>query len=279
MQRRIRSGKEELAAAKHLLLSFALLAGGLSCLAPAGAKDLAPELVSRVWLEGDKQVACVTLNGDEIARFKSDEDEIEDAAEEAENLACALQELLSGKGFDPESLAAAKENGEAVLKLDGNVVCRFDPFAGSTKPDDLRKLDSVAIEASLKVVNAVRTACGASPLLKGVEDIAEKIGSKLQMLGQSFSGAASWYGGRFHGRKCSDGSRFNQEKLTAAHRSLPFGTRVLVRNCKTGDSCVVEVNDRGPFIDGRVIDVSKAAAKELRMISSGIAMVECTVLQ
>lgn len=60
---------------------------------------------------------------------------------------------------------------------------------------------------------------------------------------------------------------------------MPFGTKVLVKNRKTGDTCVVEVNDRGPFIDGRVIDVSKAAAKQLNMVSAGIASVECTVLQ
>lgn len=265
----------------RLLGALLLAAAGgliLSC-STACAADLAPEILTRVWMEGDKQVASVTLNGDEIARFKGEEDE-DDAAEEAEELACKLQELISNKGFDANQLIPSKDQNSAVIKLEGNTVCKFDPFAGSKKPDDLKKLEMAAFDASAKIVNAIRGILGVSllPATAG-EEIAEKIGSKLQMLGNSFSGAASWYGGRFHGRKCSDGSRFDQEKLTAAHRSLPFGTKLLVRNCKTGDSCVVEVNDRGPFIDGRVIDVSKAAAKELHMISSGIAMVECTVLQ
>ena len=66
--------------------------------------------------------------------------------------------------------------------------------------------------------------------------------------------------------------------MTAAHRSLPFGTKLLVMNRRTGDSCVVKVNDRGPFIGGRVIDLSKGAARQLNMLGSGIAMVDCIVL-
>ncbi len=65
----------------------------------------------------------------------------------------------------------------------------------------------------------------------------------------------------------------NAAKLTAAHRSLPFGTRVLVTNKRNGKSVVVRINDRGPFIRGRVIDVSKAAAKDIGMVSSGTAQV------
>src|SRR5262249_40165933 len=97
-------------------------------------------------------------------------------------------------------------------------------------------------------------------------------------IGNCFSGAASWYGAKFHGRKCSDGSKFDMNGLTAAHRSLAFGTKLLVMNRKTGDSCVVQVTDRGPFVDGRVIDLSRGAAQQLNMLSSGVAMVDCLVL-
>jgi rare lipoprotein A len=78
-------------------------------------------------------------------------------------------------------------------------------------------------------------------------------------------GIASWYGPRFHGRKTANGERFDQNAMTAAHKTLPFGTRVRVTSMITGKQIVVRINDRGPFIRGRVIDLSKAAAQLLGM--------------
>ena len=74
------------------------------------------------------------------------------------------------------------------------------------------------------------------------------------------TGAASWYGPGFHGKKTANGERFNTHDLTAAHKTLPFGTKVRVTNEQTGQSVVVRINDRGPYAHGRVIDLSKAAA-------------------
>ena len=82
-------------------------------------------------------------------------------------------------------------------------------------------------------------------------------------------GVASWYGPGFHGRLTANGEKFNMHELTAAHKTLPFGTRVLVHNPRTGKEVVVRINDRGPFIKGRVIDLSKAAAKALGIKSRG----------
>jgi rare lipoprotein A len=73
-------------------------------------------------------------------------------------------------------------------------------------------------------------------------------------------GAASWYGPGFHGRKTASGERFNTHALTAAHKTLPFGTRVKVTNEKTGRAVVVRINDRGPYAHGRIIDLSQASA-------------------
>lgn len=87
-------------------------------------------------------------------------------------------------------------------------------------------------------------------------------------------GKASYYGNRFHGRKTSDGSRYHKDSLTCAHRTLPFGTLLKVTNKKNGKEVVVKVTDRGPFIRGRVVDLSMAAAKELEMVSMGVASVE-----
>jgi rare lipoprotein A len=87
------------------------------------------------------------------------------------------------------------------------------------------------------------------------------------------TGLASWYGRRFHGNLTASGEVFNQEKLTAAHRTLPWGSRVKVTNLTNGKSVEVRINDRGPFGKGRMIDVSRAAAKVLDMVGSGITTV------
>jgi rare lipoprotein A len=83
-------------------------------------------------------------------------------------------------------------------------------------------------------------------------------------------GQASWYGPRFHGRRTASGERHDMYALTAAHKTLPFGTLVRVRSVMTGREVDVRINDRGPFIKGRVIDVSKAAAEALGMMEQGV---------
>ena len=79
------------------------------------------------------------------------------------------------------------------------------------------------------------------------------------------SGLASWYGPGFQGRRTASGERFNTGSFTAAHRSLPFGTRVRVTNVRNGQSVVVRINDRGPHVAGRIIDLSKASARAIGM--------------
>ena len=93
------------------------------------------------------------------------------------------------------------------------------------------------------------------------------------------SGMASWYGPGFHGNRSASGEVFDQNALTAAHRTLPFGTQVRVTNLNTGLSVVVRINDRGPFSGGRIIDLSRGAAGEIGMISSGVARVRVEVLE
>ncbi len=88
-------------------------------------------------------------------------------------------------------------------------------------------------------------------------------------------GKASWYSA---GSRTASGERMNAGALAAAHRSLPFGTKVRVENLSNGRSVVVRINDRGPFVGGRVIDVTKGAAQQLGMIHSGVAKVKVTVV-
>ncbi|KOY88080.1 hypothetical protein AD998_06225 [bacterium 336/3] len=91
-------------------------------------------------------------------------------------------------------------------------------------------------------------------------------------------GMASYYGGKFHGRKTASGETFDTYKLTAAHRTLKFGTKVKVTNLKNNKSVIVRINDRGPFAHARIIDVSQAAAQELGMMLSGTAKVQIEVV-
>lgn len=91
-------------------------------------------------------------------------------------------------------------------------------------------------------------------------------------------GRASWYGVKHHGRKTASGEIFSKDSLTAAHRTLPFGTKVQVKNVKNGKTVIVKINDRGPFRRGLIIDLSHAAASAIGMIRSGITGVEIRVL-
>jgi rare lipoprotein A len=92
-------------------------------------------------------------------------------------------------------------------------------------------------------------------------------------------GTASWYGPGFYGNRTANGEVFRPGTLTAAHRSLPFGTRVRVTNLNNGRSTVVRINDRGPFHGGRVIDLAQGAAQQLGVTSSGVAPVRLEVLR
>ena len=91
-------------------------------------------------------------------------------------------------------------------------------------------------------------------------------------------GMASYYGNELAGNRTASGERFDPGELTAAHRSLPFGSMVRVTNTSNGDSVIVRINDRGPFSHGRVIDVSHAAAREIGMHRSGTARVKLALL-
>ena len=86
------------------------------------------------------------------------------------------------------------------------------------------------------------------------------------------------YGGKFHGRKTASGEIFNQWARSAAHKSLPLGTKVRVTKLSNGRSIVVRINDRGPFVKGRIIDLSRKAAQDLGIIKSGVAKVKVEVL-
>ncbi len=93
------------------------------------------------------------------------------------------------------------------------------------------------------------------------------------------NGQASYYADKFHGRSTASGEKYDKTKLTAAHRSLPFGTRVRVTNLRNGQQVIVRINDRGPFVDGRIVDLSRAAAEQIGMVRDGVVKVKVEVLK
>ncbi len=97
-------------------------------------------------------------------------------------------------------------------------------------------------------------------------------------IGTTEIGIASWYGYPYHGRRAADGEIYDMEKLTAAHRTLPFGTWVAVYDLDTGKSVNVRIIDRGPFVVGRIIDLSRAAARSIGMLGPGIARIRLEVI-
>jgi rare lipoprotein A len=121
---------------------------------------------------------------------------------------------------------------------------------------------------SLLAAALIFTNC-ASPSLKPIDP----------EIGYVEAGIASWYGPGFHGKLTASGERYDMYQMTAAHKRLPLGTIVKVRSLTTGRSVTVKINDRGPFIRGRIIDLSYAAARSLRMIGKGTERVRLKVLK
>jgi rare lipoprotein A (peptidoglycan hydrolase) len=123
---------------------------------------------------------------------------------------------------------------------------------------------------AVALIGAALSACAQSSV------IANKSALRASMAPGGGYGLASFYS---HGRRTASGERFDPHDLTAAHRTLPFGTRVRVTNVSTGQSVTVRVNDRGPFVRGRAIDVSSSAARMLGITRQGVAKVKLDVVQ
>jgi rare lipoprotein A len=126
---------------------------------------------------------------------------------------------------------------------------------------------------ALVVLAGLGAACGGNPKPKYVFPPSE-----MPALGTVVEGIASWYGPGYHGKKASNGERYDQDELTAAHPYWAFGTRVKVTLLSTGRSVVVRINDRFPAHKGRAIDVSRAAAKAIGLIGPGTGMVRLEIV-
>jgi rare lipoprotein A len=188
---------------------------------------------------------------------------------QAEAIAHKLEDLLKNPNLDASQLRPSIEGNHPAGKWGDRVlfVISDDLAAQFERPAEL-----VAIEW----VNNLRVALGESSL--SLADAQIQMHS-LRNTGDSISGLASWYGPYFHGRETATGEIFDQNELTAAHPSLPFGTYLKVTNLANGSSVVVRVNDRGPYFDNRVLDLSNRAARCIQSQDKGVVQIEAVVMQ
>lgn len=135
-------------------------------------------------------------------------------------------------------------------------------------------------EDALQATNRLRRLLGNAGPVAEIIDMPQPEPQRVAQAPTAFrvSGLASWYGPGFNGRRSASGEIFNQNALTAAHRTLPFGTRVRVTNLQTGQEVVVRINDRGPFHGNRVLDLSAGAAQAIGLLQLGVAPVQIDVL-
>ena len=129
-----------------------------------------------------------------------------------------------------------------------------------------------------KILDTAPDAGAAVAVTSPIPDREKALGGQAEIVLKEMTGVASWYGPGFHGRRTANGERFDQNDLTAAHKTLPFNTRVRVTSLATGKSVIVKINDRGPYVRGRAIDLSAAAARTIGMQGRGVGKVKLEVL-
>lgn len=171
--------------------------------------------------------------------------------------------------------------GRYIIKVNGDEIVEIDDHTWLADTTKDRAKDA------LQATNRLRRLVGKASPLNEIANLPAKalvqipkisVSNLPEQIVKGLKGVASYYGYDGSGNRTATGERFNPEGMTAAHRSLPFGTRVRVTNTRNGRSVVVRINDRGPFIRGRIIDISVGAARILGMMGSGVAPVRIEVL-
>lgn len=179
-------------------------------------------------------------------------------------LSRTLNDLRQRKTFQAEAVLPVLTKQNKTLQYE---IWHKDTFLMRVEPA-WQKPGEKGLQSVIRLTNALRQNTGARPLT--VAQVRSKIHHQ--------QGKASWYGGSFQGRLTANGERYDVGKLTAAHKKLPFGTRVLVTNTQTQKSVVVKINDRGPFVSERIIDLSPAAFEKIGNLGQGVMSVKLTVL-
>ncbi len=204
-----------------------------------------------------------------------------DGAQESDPVlrATDLGSQLSQAEVDAEALSVRwnEETDEYIVTLDDEDLLALDNrtiLADTTEDPE---------EDALQVTNRLRRLIGDAEPVAEVEGLPEPepvvvAAAPTPAITYTNVGSASWYGPGFNGRRTASGEVFNQNDVTAAHRTLPFGTRVLVTNLNTGQQVTVRINDRGPYAGHRIIDLSAGAAAQIGLTSAGVGTVQLDVL-
>ncbi len=187
----------------------------------------------------------------------------------------ALQEILVDEPFNPDDITPVLETDQPAIYLSEDITLRISASQDTQSSGDAQSKLSQTW-ATIVWSDQIRQKLGAKPLDAG--DIQIKL-KGLTPSDQQLDGIASWYGPYFHGRLTANGETFDQNTLTAAHKSLPFNTILQVRNLNNNHTVVVRINDRGPYIGKRSLDLSKAAAQCLGSEQVGIIPYEATILE
>jgi len=227
-------------------------------------------------LPQDDNTTSLFVNSTEILRYHGTVAGM-DSYSRVKTIADRLNRMLTtdaesfGK-LQPKLQQTGNGQKQVVIGLDGDVLTTIDAATAKDAQETQSKL-------AVMVTNRLRQALGESPLKSDVLGSMATTGEAYKSTGRKMVGMASWYGGVFHGRRAADGSRFNMNALTAAHKTLPFGTVLKVENTRNHKTCYVKVTDRGPFVRGRIIDLSRGAATAIGMLGSGVARVSLEVVK
>ncbi|HHP7243145.1 MAG TPA: septal ring lytic transglycosylase RlpA family protein, partial [Elainellaceae cyanobacterium] len=184
-------------------------------------------------------------------------------------IAQQLQQLFNQPNFDPSTLYPAVINGHPGAKSDQEPIMEIDD-------PNLSLLDMPSELIAITWVNNLRIALGEAPLPMSE---AQAAAYGLKETEQEFKGTASWYGPYFHGRLTASGEEFDQDELTAAHPSLPFDTYLKVTNLENNRTIIVRVNDRGPYIGRRSLDLSWRSALCLGSEVSGVVPYRAVIMK
>ncbi len=169
-------------------------------------------------------------------------------------------------------------NNVNIVYIRTEIICYFK------KLFELMLKDVTAVKYLLAIATSAILMASCSSAVRfansdGSAEAASRSGqAETLSIGTVFRGKASFYHDKFEGRQTANGEIFSQSKFTAAHKTLSFGTKLKVTNLRNGRQAIVVINDRGPFVAGRIIDLSRAAAEQLDMINEGVADVECEVI-